>query len=159
MSDGWDARVETVFANLDEDDPQRAIEEMTRLAAERPGDPAGTFELAGVYDSLGMEAQAAPLYREAIAAGLQGERRHCAAVQLASTLRNLGHAEEAVSLLEEAPPDESVGAARDAFLALALFDAGRSGDALRVALRALAPTLPRYARAVDAYAAALPDTP
>jgi hypothetical protein len=38
-----------------------------------------------------------------------------------------------------------------------LFDDGMPADALREALGALAPHLPRYGRAVTAYAAALDD--
>ena len=52
----------------------------------------------------------------------------------------------------EAMPDDVHGPGRDAFLALALHDAGRPTEALAVALRRLAPTLPEYGRAVAAYA-------
>ena len=41
------------------------------------------------------------------------------------------------------------------FLALALHSAGRPDEALRVAIEAVEPTLPRYHRSVKAYAAAL----
>ena len=78
-------------------------------------------------------------------------------MQYASTLRNLGRPERAVALLERLPRLSPVGTARDAFLALALRDAGRSDEALRVLLEALVPTLPRYQRSVTAYAAELTD--
>ena len=54
------------------------------------------------------------------------------------------------------PANTSHGAPR-VFLALALHSAGRTDEALRVAVEALEPTLPRYHRSVRAYAAALTD--
>jgi hypothetical protein len=44
------------------------------------------------------------------------------------------------------------------FLALALHSAGRHDEALRVAIEAVEPTLPRYHRSVRAYAAALTES-
>ena len=124
----------------------------------REGDEAvRLLEAAGEHDSAGREAEAAPLYEQAMALGLDEERSAQATVQYASTLRNLGRAEEAVELLRALPQDSSVGTARAAFLALALHDAGRPADALRVALEARASTLPRYQRSVSAYAVALTD--
>ena len=60
-------------------------------------------------------------------------------------------------MLSAAAPHPSVGAAREVFLALAPHSAGRPEEALRTALEALVPTLPRYRRSVSAYAAALTD--
>ncbi|GAA1730094.1 tetratricopeptide repeat protein [Aeromicrobium alkaliterrae] len=127
-------------------------------------DPAGDdavrlFEEAGEHDSAGREEQAAPLYVQALQAGLDDDRHAQAVVQLASTLRNLGRVEEAVELLETLAPDTSVGSARAAFLALALHDAGRPDEALRVALEALIPTLPRYQRSLTAYVAGINAAP
>lgn len=77
------------------------------------------------------------------------------AIQRASTLRNLGRTDEAIAMLRAAPRDASVGAAVEVFLALALHSAGRHDEALRVAIEAIEPTLPRYGRSVRAYAEAL----
>ena len=60
-------------------------------------------------------------------------------------------------MLRDAPEHPDTGAAPAVFLALALHSAGRSAEALRVALEAIEPTLPRYHRSVRAYAAALTD--
>ena len=89
--------------------------------------------------------------------GLTHERRRRAVIQLASSLRNVGDAEESVALLSaelEQPSDELDDAVRG-FLALALADVGRERDALSHALTALAPHLPRYQRSLAAYAAEL----
>ena len=93
-----------------------------------------------------------PLYRSALATGLTGLRRRRATIQLASSLRNLGAADEAVSLLSAelaAPVDGEAAALTDAvraFLALALVDVGQPREAASLALGALAAHLPRYQR-------------
>ncbi len=52
--------------------------------------------MAGVHDSLGLEVDAVPLYREALSAGLDASHAAQARIQLASTLRNLGRLHETV---------------------------------------------------------------
>ena len=59
--------------------------------------------------------------------------------------------------MRAARPHPETGAAPAVFLALALHSAGRSAEALRVAIEAIEPGLPRYRRSVRAYAAALTD--
>jgi len=153
MDETWDGRIAAFWAGADGRDPESLLAAMTDLVRERPeGDPAALYELASVHDFLGHESEAIPLYQAALDGGLDGERRPQAVIQLASSLRNVGRAPEAVSLLEDFPEDPTTGSASRAFLALALFDAGRSREALQVALAALAPTLPLYSRPVAAYA-------
>lgn len=153
MDELWDERVEEFWEAADDADPDRALQDMGALVAERPDDdPAALFEWAGVHDFLGLETQAVPLYRQALANGLDGERRPQAVIQLASSLRNIGRAAEAVELLQDMEPDATVGSAREAFLALALHDAGRATEALTVALLALQDSLPLYGKVVGFYA-------
>lgn len=94
-------------------------------------------------------------YRAARAAGLSGSRLARLNIQQGSTLRNLGRLDEAVAMLETTEPDPAIGDARAVFLALALRDAGRHDEALRVCIEALIPHLPRYQRSAEAYARAL----
>ncbi|MEG9225971.1 tetratricopeptide repeat protein [Aeromicrobium sp. Sec7.5] len=54
------------------------------------------FEAAGEHDSAGREVEAAALYEQAMSLGLDEDRSAQATIQYASTLRNLGRAEEAV---------------------------------------------------------------
>jgi len=122
-----------------------------------PDDGVGPFERGGAGDSTGRSDHAVPRYRQALDLGLPGERRRRAVIQLASSLRNLGRADESVALLEA-----EVGRGSDhlddavcGFLALALADAGREREALGLALSALAPHLPRYQRSMANYADAL----
>jgi len=148
----WDDRVAAFWASADDSDPG-LLSTMRRLVEERPADdPDALYEWASVHDFLGRESDAVPLYRAALRAGLSGDREPQAIIQLASSLRNVGEADAAVVLLKGQGENAATGAAAQAFLALALHDAGHSAEALRVALKALAPTLPLYGRVVARYA-------
>lgn len=156
MSD-WQQRVDAVWASADDLGDAEVIARIDALAAERPaGDPLALFERAGARDSAGLEAEAEPLYRQAITGGLTGSERVQAHVQLASTIRNLGRPIESIALLDEIEPES--GELRDAvvaFRALALVDAGSPARAASEALAALAPHLQRYRVSLAAYAAEL----
>nr|WP_255529459.1 tetratricopeptide repeat protein [Leucobacter edaphi] len=163
-SESWDERIDQFWERADDADPAGTLDALRPLVAERgPNDPDGVYEWASVHDFLGREEEAIPLYEAALAAGLAGARRPQAVIQLASSLRNVGRAAEAAALLcglEESPDrDAAVGDAHRAFLALALRDMGQPDEALRLALLALAPTLPRYRRSVAAYAESLAARP
>jgi tetratricopeptide (TPR) repeat protein len=147
----WEERVAALWATLDDQDPDDFLAQVQELTAERPpGDAIALFELACANDSTGHPEQAAPLYREALAAGLSGSRRRRAVIQQASTLRRLGRFPESIALLnaERGRPADELDDAVAATLALALTDAGRTREAVGVALGALAPHLPRYNRSM-----------
>ncbi|MFE0756619.1 tetratricopeptide repeat protein [Inquilinus sp. NPDC058860] len=159
---GWGQRMADLWAAFDSLDPADFLARVEALAAERPpGDAAALFERASAHDSSGHEARAEALYRQALAAGLTGLRRRRAVIQLASTLRNLGRAEESVALLaaERGAGSDELDDAVAAFLALALADTGREREAAALALAALAPHLPRYNRSLANYARALAERP
>jgi tetratricopeptide (TPR) repeat protein len=145
--------VEAFWDVADETQPEAMLQSMRRLVEERgEDDPDALYEWASVHDFLGRETDAIPLYRTALDHGLASPRLQQAVIQLASSLRNIGHADEAAEILMKAHSDDVVGDAAQAFLALALHDCGRYDEALRVALRALARTLPFYGRSITAYA-------
>jgi len=155
----WEARVAALWADETVDGEER-IARMRVLADGAPHPALGAFELGGAHDSGGHEAEADERYAAATEAGLREvdpDRGARLVVQHASTLRNLGRLDEALTMLAGAPEHPSTGAAPRVFLALALHSAGRCEEALRVALEAIEPTLPRYNRSVRAYAAALTD--
>ena len=162
MSDDWERRIASAWATFDErsDDENRAL--IDQLVAELPaGSAVASFERACAFDSTGRSDLAVPLYREALERGLTAERRRRAVIQLASSLRNIGEADESVALLTAElarEPDELDDAVR-AFLALALADVGREREALSHALTALAPHLARYQRSLASYAQELVDQP
>ena len=151
----WEQRLAALWATLDEQDEEEFLRQMTALVAELPADdPVGIFERAASFDSTGHSDLAVPLYRQALALGLAGIRRRRAVIQLASSLRNLGHAEESVALLraEREVGSDELDDAVSAVLALALVDTGHEREAVSVAVAALAPHLPRYQRSMANYA-------
>lgn len=165
MNQDWEDRVAAAWATLDdyaeEDAPAfRAV--IDALVAELPEDsPRGPFERACAWDSTGRSDRAVPLYREALARGLDGYQGRRARIQLSSSLRNVGRAEEGVKLLTpelDAPSDELDDAVR-ATLALCLSSLGRDREGLSLVLGALAPHLPRYQRSMANYARALVEPP
>ena len=107
------------------------------------------------------DAARASLSRPALGGRIPDDRcARSARIQLASTIRNLGRPEEALTLLHtefDGKPDHPYAGAAAAISALALASLGRPTEALVVALHGLANTLPRYQRSVHAYADALLD--
>lgn len=158
MNDDWEQRTTAAWATLDDYDEAHAADfraVIDALVAELPdGSPLGLFEQASAWDSTGHSDRAVPLYREALARGLDGYRGRRAKIQLSSSLRNTGRAEEGVKLLTpelDAPSDELDDAVR-ACLALCLSSLGRDREGLALVLGALAPHLPRYQRSMANYA-------
>ncbi|WP_371671963.1 tetratricopeptide repeat protein [Streptomyces sp. NBC_00289] len=161
MNQDWEDRVNAAWATFDdyaEADAADFRAVVDALVAELPDDsPLGPFEQACAWDSTGHSDRAAPLYREALALGLSeasGYKGRRAKIQLSSSLRNIGEAEEGVKLLTaelDAPSDELDDAVR-ACLALCLSSLGRDREGLSLALGALAPHLPRYQRSMANYA-------
>lgn len=158
MGDAFEQRLAGLWASIDELDPDEFRARMDELVSELPADsPVAAFERASAFDSTGHSDRAVPLYREALANGLEDIRRRRAVIQLSSSLRNVGQAAESVALLSaerEAGSDE-LDDAVSAFLALALADTGREREAVGIALGALAGHLPRYQRSVADYARSL----
>ncbi|CCK30587.1 hypothetical protein BN159_6208 [Streptomyces davaonensis JCM 4913] len=161
VNSDWEDRVTAAWATFDEYPEERAADfraVIDALVAELPDDsPLGPFERACAWDSTGHSDRAVPLYREALALGLTGYKGRRAKIQLSSSLRNVGQAEEGVKLLTpelDAPSDELDDAVR-ATLALCLSSLGRDREGLSLVLGALAPHLPRYQRSMANYARAL----
>ncbi len=155
----WEASVIDLWARFDSFDRDDGVAAMRDLAAVCPAtDGRAAFELAGMYDSMGFEAEAGAEYERALELGLDAARHAQLAVQYGSTLRNLGRLDEAIAVLRAAPIHESTGSAPRIVLALALHSAGRKDEALRVAIEAQIETLPRYQRSMRNYAAALTES-
>lgn len=152
----WEQRLADAWASLDDDTDGAEFRALIdTLVAELPeGSAIADFERACAFDSTGASDRAIPLYRKALAGGVTDIRRRRATIQLASSLRNVGHPEESVALLtaELDAPSDILDDAVAAFLALALTDVGREREAVSLALRALAPHLPRYQRSLGNYA-------
>lgn len=152
----WERRDAALWAEIDSypaaEDFRAAVD---ALVAELPdGDPTGLFERAAAWDSTGHSDEAVPLYRAALAGGVPGERRRRAVIQMASSLRNLGRAEESVALLtaERERTSDHLDDALVCVLALSLTELGRAREAVSLTVAAMAPRLPRYQRSMAAYA-------
>ncbi|MER5538455.1 tetratricopeptide repeat protein [Streptomyces mirabilis] len=158
VTEDWEERTAAAWATFDdyaEADAADFRAVIDALVAELPADsPVAPFERACAWDSTGHSDQAVPLYREALARGLGGYRARRTKIQLSSSLRNIGQAEEGVKLLTpelDGPSDELDDAVR-ATLALCLADLGREREGLSLVIAALAPHLPRYQRSMANYA-------
>ena len=110
-TDDWERRIDEVWdlaaGSLVDDE---VIARIDAIAAERGDDDArAVFERAGARDSAGRPDEAVPLYRRALELGLDAEYRPQAVVQLASSIRNLGDAGEALRLIEAEHRDHPEG--------------------------------------------------
>ncbi|MFB6597109.1 tetratricopeptide repeat protein [Streptomyces diastaticus] len=143
--------------------PRKARELLLPLCAAHPEDAGLAYQTAWVHDVLGLEAEAVPHYRRALALpGLAEADRRGALLGLGSTYRVLGRAEEAVETLSGGVREFPDDAALRAFLAMALYSAGRPKEALELALAVLAdtsadPGIAAYRRAIRHYADDLDD--
>ena len=155
MDASWESRLLNLWRDIDRYEQTAFVAEIESLMLELPsGSPLGLFERASAQDSTGHPDVAIPLYRAALEGGLDGLRRRRATIQLASSLRSLGYANDAVALLRtelDAASDELDDAVR-AFLALALVDLGHEREAAAIVLAALSKYLPRYNRSLARYA-------
>jgi tetratricopeptide (TPR) repeat protein len=137
-----------------------ALQAACELVGRFPDNPHAHFVLAGTLDFQDREADAVPPYQRAWELGLAGDDVPRFYVQYGSTLRNVGQFGEAVRGLQEGRARFPENAAIQAFLALALFSAGRAAEALATALSivtspATSPSLRGYERALREYVAAL----
>ena len=100
MNADWEQRVADLWTGIDDHDADDFVARIDKLVAELPpGSALGYFERGAAQDSTGRPEQAVELYRAALDAGLTGVRRRRAIIQMASSLRNMGDAEEAAALL------------------------------------------------------------
>ncbi|SDD01924.1 tetratricopeptide repeat protein [Glycomyces harbinensis] len=157
-AEDWEARVAALWERLDAMGREDFVEAMKALAAERgEDDPDALFEVGGAHDSTGYTEAAVGYYERAVGAGLSGVRRRRVSIQMASSLRETGHPDRALAMIEE---EKSRGSDEydDALAmceALTLAKLGRDREGLSVALTALAPHLPRYQRSTVNYARGL----
>jgi ribosomal protein S18 acetylase RimI-like enzyme len=127
------------------------------LAAQRPDDAEVQFEAACVHDALGLEAQAVPFYRAALAGRLSAANRRRAFLGLGSTYRTLGRFAEARATLDAGLQEWGDAPELRAFLAMVLHNQGESTRAVESLLQLLVQTtadasLRAYARAIAFYA-------
>lgn len=131
--------------------------QLLALAKARPGDALVHYHCAWSHDTLGLEREAVPFYERALALGLSGEDREGALIGLGSSCRCLGESAKAEETLRRACGEFPESRAAQAFLAMALHNAGRHAEAMEILLRNLGETssdesIRRYRRAILGYA-------
>ena len=158
----WQLRIDAVWAEMDSLSPEKLVEKIDAIAAERsPNNAVALFERAGARDSGGFEREAEPLYRAALAdEKLDANRRAQATIQLGSPLRLLGRLDESEALLvaelERHMLPGNPRALHDearAILALTYLAQGRAKEAAGLALTVLGPHLSLYKRSIKGNAA------
>jgi tetratricopeptide (TPR) repeat protein len=87
------------WAAASAEDPEPTVRYFAGLLREHPDNASALLEYAGALDFAGRESEAAPVYQQALAAGLAGDELRQALTQYGSTLRNIGRHEEAVARL------------------------------------------------------------
>ncbi|SHL48268.1 tetratricopeptide repeat protein [Chryseobacterium contaminans] len=153
MDENWEIQLQDIWMKLgtiSSEEFIQTIKDHVKLISDTQA--ISDFEMACAYDSTGHEKEAEPLYRSALDKGLTGLRRRRARIQLASTLRNNGKAEESIRILREEKENYSdeLDDAVDSFLALS--SAGEHQEALSLVLKAISKYLPRYNNSLARYA-------
>jgi len=154
----WQQRFDALWAQLGTLDDGDFVSRVDALCGELPaGTAIADYHRGSARDSTGHPKLAVPLYRAALAAGLDDSYHRQATIQLASSLRFLGEVGASIELLsmELVRTSDELDGAVAGFLALALASGGREREATSIALTALSGTMTRYGRSLEAYAADL----
>jgi tetratricopeptide (TPR) repeat protein len=119
--------------------------------------PRINYELAGCYDSQGLEEDAIPYYEQAIASGLDGDNLRGALLGLGSSYRCLERFDDAVRTLQKGAATFPDAKEFDVFLAMTRYNVGQHREAMRLLLNHIADfsseaTTQRYRRAIAFYA-------
>jgi len=100
----WEAAVADLWARFDSLERDEGVAVMHALADTCPAtDGRAAFELAGMYDSMGFEAEAGAEYERDLEIGHDEARHAQLAVQYGSTQRKLGRLTEAIADLRADP--------------------------------------------------------
>lgn len=118
------------------------------------------YEVACLHDNLGREAQAIPLYQQAIALGLTDESLRGAWLGLGSSYRTTGQYPEALAAFEQGLARFPDANEFKVFRAMVCYNLGRNKEGMESLLAVLAetatdPALAPYRRAIALYAADL----
>lgn len=130
---------------------------LLELVEMEPENPSVWYQCAWVHDSLGLEKEAVPFYKAALARGLAVEEKPGAYLGLGSTFRALGDYSEARSIFEQAITEFPDHREFRVFLAMVLYNLQDYSKAMEILLNQLAqtssdPGIRLYARAISYYA-------
>ena len=119
---------------------EESQELLLNLLKKEPKHPLVLYEVGGSYDVLGEERKAIPYYKQALAAGLDGEDYQECLICLGTCYRNIGAVDDALAVLKRFTkefPDLNSGRV---FLALAYYSDGREDETTRILLDLLLET-------------------
>lgn len=138
-------------------DLERARELLLELRTEFPADARVAVQTAWVHDSLGLEEEAVPHYRAAIAGDLTDAELRESLLGLGSTLRALGRDEEAGEVFRQGRERFPDYRPLRVFHAMLRYNVGDSREAVADLIRLLLETsgdadILEYRRALTAYA-------
>jgi tetratricopeptide (TPR) repeat protein len=164
MDDEREAALAQAVRLREQGEAAPARQRLLVLAQRYPQDAEIAYQTAWAHDVLGLEAEAVPFYERALnGSGLPARDRHGAFLGLGSTYRVLGRLDRSLATLRQGLEEFPGDAALQAFLSMALYNAGESGEAVRGLLKALAatsadPGVRGYRRAIEYYADNLAET-
>ncbi len=135
-------------------DPEKLIRTFQEVFDDYRENPIYLFEYANALDFLGKEAEAIPLYQQALSLRISGKIKVQTEIQLGSSLSVTGDNKSAISILARVQKETEDPAAL-IFLCIALFRSGETRKSLRTALGFILSgnqgLLPEYNRALMQY--------
>ena len=142
---------------------ETALKMLQRLLKKRPDDALLNYHAAWTCDTLGREREAVPYYELALEIGLEGEDLRGALLGLGSTYRTLGEYEKAMMTCKAGIEFFPEAREFQVFLAMALYNLGKTDEAMPLLLRNLAETstdagIQRFQRAILFYSDKLDET-
>ncbi len=154
MDGNFDMLVENGW--LFKNDENQLLHYFSDIVKKYPNSARAKFELGNVYDYLGQEMQAIPLYEEALEMGLKDEWEAYALIQLGSSLKNVGKLNDALEVLTEAETRFPHLLSISMFLGITLHHANRESEGMKTVLKAVmrqmkTTDIERYSFALDNY--------
>ncbi|WP_028608423.1 tetratricopeptide repeat protein [Paenibacillus harenae] len=119
-------------------DEARSI--LLEIVDQEPLNASVWYQCAWIHDVMGLEREAAPMYKRSIELGLADEERQGAYLGLGSTYRTLGMYDDAQFILEEAIREFPDRREFDVFYAMVRFNQKAYSDAMEILLTQLAET-------------------
>ena len=122
---------------LDQGLTSEAIQYFDKLRERHPQSAQVHLHSAYIYDRIGKEEEAIPLYEQAMRLGLKQVDARDAHVCLASSLRNVGKSHDGFHLLDNVRTQFPKDVVFELFLALLATEIDRPYDAIRTLVKAL----------------------
>ena len=119
---------------------EESLAVLQAYADQHGADPEIDFAIACVQDYLGQTRQAIAAYRRAMALGLPRKDLRSAYLGLGSSLRAVGDYVDALAVFDEGLGQFPKARELHVFRAMALYNLGRTKEAMRVCLHHLAQT-------------------